>query len=75
VANYLTFPEMQHWKMGHVTRNLLLANAVLLCQFALFGVIQHNDSVLASFGFEKQRPALARFILFTVSTGSFCTRA
>jgi hypothetical protein len=61
--------------MGHVTRNLLLANAVLLCQFALFGVIQHNDSVLASFGFEKQRPALARFILFTVSTESFCTRA
>lgn len=46
----------------------MLANAVLLCQFALFGVIQHNDSVLASFGFNKHRPALARFILFTVST-------
>ena len=56
--------------MGHVTRNLLLANAVLLCQFALFGVVQHNDNVLASFGFEKQRPALARFIIFTVRVTS-----
>jgi Peptidase family M48 len=61
-----TLCYVQHWKMGHVTRNLLLANAVLLCQFALFGVVQHNDNVLASFGFEKQRPALARFIIFTV---------
>ena len=63
---------MQHWKMGHVTRNLLLANVVLLCQFALFGVVQHNDSVLASFGFDKQRPALARFILFTVTASGVC---
>ena len=66
---------VQHWKMGHVTRNLLLANAVLLCQFALFGVLQHDDSVLASFGFGKHRPALARFILFTVRTAVLCTRA
>jgi hypothetical protein len=59
--------------MGHVTRNLLLANAVLLCQFALFGVVQHNENVLSSFGFDKQRPALARFIIFTVRVYASCS--
>lgn len=57
---------MQHWSLGHIKKNLVLANVVLLCQFLLFDAVQHNDSVLADFGFIKQRPALARFILFTV---------
>lgn len=57
--------ELGHWSLGHIQKNLVLANVVLLCQFLLFDVVQHNDSVLADFGFVKQRPALARFILFT----------
>lgn len=57
---------VQHWKLGHILRNLVLANAVLLCQMALFTLVQHNERVLADFGFVKHRPALARFVLFTV---------
>lgn len=53
-----------HWRLGHVLRNFVLAQAFMLFQFAAFALLQHNSKLQKDFGFVAVQPALVQFILF-----------
>jgi len=56
--------ELGHWKMGHTTKQLLIAQGHLFFIFALFSVFINNKSLYESFGFYREHPTIIGFMLF-----------
>lgn len=57
--------ELGHWKMGHTTKQLVIAQAHLLFLFSLFSAFIENQSLYADFGFVTERPVIIGFMLFS----------
>lgn len=56
--------ELGHWKMGHVTKQLGIAQFHMFFIFALFSVFLRNNSLYESFGFYREKPIIIGFLLF-----------
>jgi len=56
--------ELGHWKMGHTTKQLVIAQGHLFFIFALFSVFVNNNSMYNDFGFLKEHPIIIGFLLF-----------
>lgn len=56
--------ELGHWKMGHTTKMLAVAQFHLFYMFALFSLFINNRSMYADFGFLREKPIIIGFILF-----------
>jgi len=56
--------ELGHWKMGHTTKQLVIAQGHLFFIFALFSVFVNNRSLYESFGFHREYPTIVGFMLF-----------
>lgn len=51
--------ELGHWKLGHVTKNIIIAQVQLLLVFSLFGILMNYDVFYMAVGFpEGQKPIL-----------------
>lgn len=57
--------ELGHWKLGHTTKLLGIAQFHMFYIFALFSVFINNRSLYQSFGFHKEFPIIIGFILFS----------
>jgi len=57
--------ELGHWKMGHTTKQLVIAQAHLFFLFSLFSAFIENRSLYADFGFVTERPVIIGFMLFS----------
>ena len=57
--------ELGHWKLGHTTKLLGIAQFHMFYIFALFSVFINNRSLYQSFGFHKDFPIIIGFILFS----------
>ena len=57
--------ELGHWKLGHTTKLLGVAQFHMFYIFALFSVFINNRSLYQSFGFHKEFPIIIGFILFS----------
>ena len=56
--------ELGHWKLGHTTKQLGIAQFHLFFMFALFSGFVHNRSLYDAFGFTKEQPIIIGFMLF-----------
>lgn len=56
--------ELGHWKMGHVTKSLGIAQFHMFFIFALFSCFLRNRSLYESFGFYREQPIIVGFLLF-----------
>lgn len=56
--------ELGHWKMGHTSKQLGVAQFHLFFIFALFSVFINNRSLFESFGFHREHPIIIGFMLF-----------
>lgn len=56
--------ELGHWKMGHTSKQLGIAQFHLFFIFGLFSVFINNKSLYQSFGFHIERPIIIGFLLF-----------
>lgn len=61
--------ELGHWKMGHTTKQLGIAQAHLFFLFSLFSCFVENKSLYSSFGFARERPVIVGFMLFSEVLG------
>lgn len=57
--------ELGHWKLGHTTKLLGIAQFHMFYIFALFSVFINNRSLYQAFGFHKEFPIIIGFILFS----------
>lgn len=57
--------ELGHWKMGHTTKQLIIAQGHLFFLFSLFSAFIENRSLYADFGFVTERPVIIGFMLFS----------
>ena len=57
--------ELGHWKLGHTTKLLGIAQFHIFYIFALFSVFINNRSLYQSFGFHREFPIIIGFILFS----------
>mmetsp|Transcript_18851 Transcript_18851/g.32205 ORF Transcript_18851/g.32205 Transcript_18851/m.32205 type:complete len:466 (+) Transcript_18851:58-1455(+) len=55
--------ELGHWKLGHVTVNFAMGQAITLLHFSLLTLVRATPALYTSFGFKSQ-PALMSVILF-----------
>lgn len=55
-----------HWKLSHTVKNLVLIQANLIVQFALFALVRASRDLFRSFGFVKYQPAFISFTLFNI---------
>ena len=57
-----------HWKLGHTAKNLVVVQAQMLFNFALFAAVRNASGLFASFGFTKDRgqPAFIAYTLFSI---------
>lgn len=56
--------ELGHWKMGHTSKQLIVAQFHIFTIFALFSVFINNRSLFNSFGFHYEQPTIIGFMLF-----------
>ena len=56
--------ELGHWKLGHTTQQLGIAQFHLFFIFTLFSAFVHNRSLYSAFGFTKEQPIIIGFMLF-----------
>lgn len=57
--------ELGHWKMGHTTKQLGIAQAHLFFMFSLFSAFINNKSLYNDFGFHRENPIIIGFMLFS----------
>lgn len=57
--------ELGHWKLGHTTKLMGIAQFHMFYIFALFSVFINNRSLYQAFGFHKEFPIIIGFILFS----------
>lgn len=57
--------ELGHWKLGHTTKLLGIAQFHMFYIFTLFSVFINNRSLYESFGFHKEFPIIIGFLLFS----------
>lgn len=51
--------ELGHWKLNHVLKNIVIAEAHIFAMFALFGYLYQHQLLYTAFGFiEGERPVL-----------------
>lgn len=55
-----------HWKLGHTAKNLVIVQAQMLFNFALFAVVRNAKGLFSSFGFTKDKPAFIAYTLFSI---------
>lgn len=59
--------ELGHWKMGHVWKNLVVMQAVILASFYGFGLVFNNAELFAQFGFDPaEAPPCLIQLMFTL---------
>lgn len=65
--------ELGHWKLGHVTKNIIISQVHLFLMFFAFGYLFHFDPVYRAVGFkEGEKPILVGLILiFTYIFGAY----
>ncbi|CAK7903832.1 CAAX prenyl protease 1 [[Candida] anglica] len=56
--------EIGHWKLSHLPRVLLFAQAHMFAVFTMFSAFLTNKSLYNSFGFYSVQPAMIGFLLF-----------
>ena len=51
--------ELGHWKLNHVLKNIIIAEAHIFAMFALFGYLYQHQMLYTAFGFQDgERPVL-----------------
>ena len=51
--------ELGHWKLNHVLKNMIIAEAHIFAMFALFGYLYQHQMLFTAFGFQDgERPVL-----------------
>ena len=55
-----------HWKLGHTLKNLVVVQAQMLFNFALFAAVRNANGLFSSFGFTKEKPAFIAYTLFSI---------
>ena len=55
-----------HWQLGHTAKNLVVVQAQMLFNFALFAAVRNAASLFSSFGFTKDKPAFIAYTLFSI---------
>lgn len=65
--------ELGHWKLGHVTKNIIISQVHLFLMFFAFGYLFHFDPVYRAVGFKDgEKPILVGLILiFTYMFGAY----
>lgn len=57
--------ELGHWKLNHIFKNLIIAEANLFLCFLVFAVLYKNQVLYDAFGFTGSRPIfIGIFIIF-----------
>jgi STE24 endopeptidase len=56
-----------HWQLGHTLKNLVVVQAQMLFNFALFAAVRNASGLFSSFGFTKgTKPAFIAYTLFSI---------
>lgn len=57
--------ELGHWKLNHIMKNLIIAQANLFLCFMVFALLYRNQILYDSFGFHNSQPVfIGIFIIF-----------
>lgn len=57
--------ELGHWKLSHVTKNLILSEVNILVTFLVFNLLFKYEPLYAAFGFHDSKPILIGLTLVT----------